>query len=602
MKSITYIIGVLLLMGCEKEPFPSKLFSIDNVNCSEIEYTTAIIQFLITGSYYKAGIIYGTEQGLSNSKMLYTEKENGDISIKLKDLKQGTAYFYKAFIEDKSGNKIYSEIKSFLTKDIDVSISSIEADLEGGVFEFNLNTKNMNWTISTTQYWTSVSPNSVKNMSSVKVYIDPFVIPFERYDTIVIKNINSNLTKTIPIIQKSSETISNKLHLSIPAESFGQEGGNSFFVVSSNSSWTASSNKDWCKIITTSGINEQLLFYTVDPTTSTNEQRFAIITIRANDGVRYFAVGQQSYQNDLHISGGIISIYNSIPCGVFDFIEASSSWAISSSTDWCFYNKISGIGNKESIMTIRENTTFKDRVSTQILKSGNSTFKKYIIQRGLKENINKTVPNIEMIFVQGGTFMMGYNIDEESKPIHKVTLSDFYISKYEVTQKLWEAVMGNNPSYCLGDNLPVNGISWSDATEFITKLNSLTGKKYRLPTEAEWEYAAKGGQKSMGYKYSGSNSIEDVCNLPGIMAIAYVGSKKPNELGIYDMTGNVSEYCSDWYGPYSSISEINPMGPTSGEYKVVRGEYYSTSNTYRSWTSINGYTSNNGFRLVLDKE
>ena len=187
--------------------------------------------------------------------------------------------------------------------------------------------------------------------------------------------------------------------------------------------------------------------------------------------------------------------------------------------------------------------------------------------------------SIEMVKVEAGTFMMGATPEMEKpnsdeKPLHQVTLiNDYYMGKYEVTQALWEAVMGSNPSYFKGDNLPVEKVSWNDCQEFISKLNSLTGRKFRLPTEAEWEYAARGGKKSRGYQYSGSNSISDVAWYDGNSGSKPhpVGTKQANELGIYDMSGNVYEWCSDWYGSYSSSSQTNPTGADSGSFRVFRG-------------------------------
>lgn len=188
--------------------------------------------------------------------------------------------------------------------------------------------------------------------------------------------------------------------------------------------------------------------------------------------------------------------------------------------------------------------------------------------------------NVKMIFVKGGTFTMGCaaeqgdDCDDDEKPAHSVTVGDFSIGKYEVTQKLWVQVMGGNPSQITGDdNLPVETVSWNDVQEFIGRLNSMTGKKYRLPTEAEWEYAARGGLKSKGYKYSGSNNLGDVAwfgdNSGG--KSHQVGSKAPNELGIYDMSGNVWEWVGDWYGDYSSTAQTNPSGPARGSDRVLRG-------------------------------
>ena len=187
--------------------------------------------------------------------------------------------------------------------------------------------------------------------------------------------------------------------------------------------------------------------------------------------------------------------------------------------------------------------------------------------------------SIEMVKVEAGTFMMGATSEmkdpyDEEKPVHQVTLTnDYYMGKYEVPQALWEAVMGSNPSKYKGDNLPVEKVSWNDCQEFISKLNSLTGRKFRLPTEAEWEYAARGGKKSRGYQYSGSNSISDVAWYDGNSGSKPhpVGTKQANELGIYDMSGNVYEWCSDWYGSYSSSSQTNPTGADSGSSRVYRG-------------------------------
>ena len=187
--------------------------------------------------------------------------------------------------------------------------------------------------------------------------------------------------------------------------------------------------------------------------------------------------------------------------------------------------------------------------------------------------------SIEMVKVEAGTFMMGATFEMENpndneKPVHQVTLTnDYYIGKYEVTQALWQAVMGSNPSNFKGDNLPVERVSWNDCQEFISKLNNLTGRKFRLPTEAEWEYAARGGKKSRGYQYSGSSNISDVAWYDGNSGSKThpVGTKQANELGIYDMAGNVWEWCLDMKGSYNSSSQTNPTGAGSGSFRVSRG-------------------------------
>jgi formylglycine-generating enzyme required for sulfatase activity len=185
----------------------------------------------------------------------------------------------------------------------------------------------------------------------------------------------------------------------------------------------------------------------------------------------------------------------------------------------------------------------------------------------------------KMIKVHGGTFQMGATSEQAGaydyeKPAHSVTLSNYYIGETEVTQELWMAVMGTNPSHSTGNaQCPVETVSWNDCQTFISKLNALTGENFRLPTEAQWEYAARGGNKSRGYLYSGSNSIDDVAWYYGNSGSKThaVKTKSPNELGIYDMSGNVLEWCQDWYGSYSSAAVTNPTGPASGTYRVDRG-------------------------------
>ena len=193
-----------------------------------------------------------------------------------------------------------------------------------------------------------------------------------------------------------------------------------------------------------------------------------------------------------------------------------------------------------------------------------------------------------------------------------MTLSSFSIGQTEVTQELWQAVMGSNPSYfnggSYGTNLkrPVEQVSWDDCQAFITKLNEMTGKQFRLPTEAEWEYAARGGNRSEGYKYSGGNNIDDVAwytNNSG-STTHEVATKRANELGIYDMSGNVLEWCSDWYGSYSSSAQTNPTGPSSGSYRVIRvGSWLSGARDCRvsfRGSGSPGYRGNYlGLRLAL---
>ncbi|MDR1810095.1 MAG: formylglycine-generating enzyme family protein [Prevotella sp.] len=217
-----------------------------------------------------------------------------------------------------------------------------------------------------------------------------------------------------------------------------------------------------------------------------------------------------------------------------------------------------------------------------------------------------------MVYVAGGTFTMGCTskqrafYQDDEKPAHRVRLSSYYIGKYEVTQAQWKAVMGNNPSKFKGDNLPVENVSWNDAQEFIRKLNAQTGKNYRLPTEAEWEFAARGGNKSKGYEYSGSNNAYDVAWFYDEQSHP-VGTKAANELGIYDMSGNVWEWCSDLYGNYSGTAQSNPAGPASGSSRVPRGGgWYNSARSVRvsnrSGNSPDSRGNNLGFRLACSSK
>jgi len=215
-------------------------------------------------------------------------------------------------------------------------------------------------------------------------------------------------------------------------------------------------------------------------------------------------------------------------------------------------------------------------------------------QKRMLSRKNSSNMSVEMILVEGGTFHMGSSDGEDDeKPVHEVIVDSFWIGKYEVTQKEWQSVMGTNPSKFKGENNPVERVSWHDAVKFCNQLSlkdglepvyrfsgeiiecDFTKNGYRLPTEAEWEYAARGGQKSLGYKYAGSNNAGSVAwyydNSGG--KTHRVGTKQPNELGLYDMSGNVWEWCWDWYGEGYYLHSLmkNPRGPSSGPRRVLRG-------------------------------
>lgn len=246
-----------------------------------------------------------------------------------------------------------------------------------------------------------------------------------------------------------------------------------------------------------------------------------------------------------------------------------------------------------------------------------------------KEYKNKIVVvngiSFKMIYIEAGTFIMGATEEQagasaNESPAHQVTLTkDYYLGETEVTQALWYAVMGQKPTsdgsawsstYGLGDNYPAYNISWNDCQEFISKLNQLTGLTFRLPTEAEWEYAARGGNKATTQTlYSGSNTIGDVAWYDGNSSSSThaVAGKSANALGLYDMSGNVWEWCNDWYGSYSSGAQTDPTGPSSGSFRVLRGGSWFRDATgcrvaYRYGISVSSRYYYNGMRLALTAE
>jgi formylglycine-generating enzyme required for sulfatase activity len=235
-----------------------------------------------------------------------------------------------------------------------------------------------------------------------------------------------------------------------------------------------------------------------------------------------------------------------------------------------------------------------------------------------------------MVLVEGGTFQMGDTFDdgsEDGKPVHTVTVSSFYVGKYEVTQKEWRDVMGTDPSRFTGNDLPVEGVSWFDAVDYCRRLSAKNGldscygfdgtnitsdftkNGFRLPTEAEWEYAAKGGRQSRGTKYAGSSSPDEVAWWGGNAGgkTHPVGQKQANELGLFDMSGNVWEWCWDWYGAYSASSQTDPKGVSSGDMRVLRGGCWGNSEEFvrapvREEFAPNRSFVNWGFRVAASAQ
>ena len=328
--------------------------------------------------------------------------------------------------------------------------------------------------------------------------------------------------------------------------------------------------------------------------------------VRGSNGVARITlpVGQHTYivaSDGYESEEGMVKLKASAPSDLQIRLSKEAVAAASNANDVIQDNVSTSSTSSSSTQSA---TTSSDFSSISSVSSGSNE-----ISIPVKNGIS-----IDMVKVEAGTFMMGatsemqYPEDDE-KPVHQVTLTnDYYMGKYEVTQALWQVVMGSNPSKFKGDDLPVEQVSWNDCQEFISKLNSMTGRMFRLPSEAEWEYAARGGKKSRGYQYSGSSNISDVawyCENSAEKTHP-VGTKQANELGLYDMTGNVWEWCQDWYGSYVSSSQTNPTGAVSGSCRVIRdGSWYGFARNCRS--SIRGYDAPDnrndslGLRLVLSE-
>ncbi len=336
-----------------------------------------------------------------------------------------------------------------------------------------------------------------------------------------------------------------------------------------------------------------------------------------------------------------------MPLGVFAYISVSPQTVrfrgigdlkkvnVSHSGGWSFGLPVEEwifCSQDANVLSIECYKNFDDttRIAHLTLTSGNSSTTITIIQEPFKPTISNTMAaeeqsstvgnkefevngvRFQMIYVSGGRFTMGatyaHSADayETELPAHAVELSSFYLGETEVTQALWKAVMGTNPSSVKGDNLPVDNVSWVDCWEFIRKLNRLTGAQFVLPTEAQWEYAAKGGNRHVTYKFAGHALANEVAwNFSNAIGRLHsVKTLKPNSLGFYDMSGNVWEWCNDFFDLYTNRSATNPTGPQTGVYRVMRGGASDEMErrcrvTCRSGTQPTNRADHLGLRLAM---
>ena len=397
--------------------------------------------------------------------------------------------------------------------------------------------------------------------------------------------------QTVKVIQGGAEA---ELTLSLNSIDFTSDIGSRSFTITSNTSWTISSDQTWCSVSPTSGSNDGSVTVSVGEN-STTAERTATITVKSEAGDQTVKVTQSGVSPTLTLNIDNMEFAAGNGSKIFS-IKSNTAWAVSSDKNWCSVSPTSGSNDGSVTVSVDENTSTSSRTATIMVESATITRRLAVMQSGAtpvtppsSQDRTFTVGGVtfKMIAVEGGTFTMGATNEQGSdaeideKPTHSVTLSSYSIGETEVTQALWQAVMGSNPSYFSGSQKPVERVSWNDCQDFIRRLNALTGENFRLPTEAEWEYAARGGNKSRGYKYAGSNTLGNVAwywdNIPSQSSgsagygTQVVATKSPNELGLYDMSGNVWEWCQDWYGDYSSGSQTNPTGPSSGYYRERRG-------------------------------
>ena len=470
--------------------------------------------------------------------------------------------------------------------EISLDMNNMEFTAESGSKAFNIKS-NTSWTVSSDQAWCSVSPTSGKNSGGVTVKVSENTQTSARTATVTVKSEIGILT--VKVTQNEANAA---ISLDTSTMEFTSSSGEQAFKVTANTSWSVSSDQTWCSVSPASGSNNGSVTVKVSENTQISA-RTATITVKTDAGIRTVSVTQNGASEQVSLSVSDMEFAAGSGSKIFS-IKSNTAWAVSSDKNWCSVSPTSGSNDGSVTVSVDENTSTSSRTATIMVESATIKRTLAVTQNGVtptptptpaSQDRSFTVGGVtfKMIAVEGGTFTMGATSEQgsdawdEEKPTHSVTLSSYSIGETEVTQALWQAVMGSNPSYFSGSNKPVEQVSWDDCQDFIRKLNALTGENFRLPTEAEWEYAARGGNKSRGYKYAGSNNIDNVAwyyDNSGSQT-HNVATKSPNELGLYDMSGNVREWCQDRYGSYSSGSQTNPTGPTSGYFRVIRGGYWS---------------------------
>ena len=466
---------------------------------------------------------------------------------------------------------------------------------------------NTDWKVSSSaSSGLTISPESGSNDGVVTITADPNTGLTSRTPTITVSGMGLLKPDTIFVTVSAAPSLNvTPVNLNYTATDAPKT-----LTVTSNISWTVASNQAWLRVNPTSGTNNGQVTVTADNNISLSQRHATITFAVAGVTFQFINVTQQAgITPSLSVSTTSLQFKaNDSPKPIT--VNSNIDWTIvSGEPAWLTASPQSGSGDGAFNVTAANNLNSASRISTITVSGGSISHAISVTQDGA---VSFEEP--EMVFIPGGTFTMGCTTEQgnecsqEERPAHRVTLTDFYIGRFEVTQALWSAVMGYNPSsFPRGDDYPVETVSWNDTQEFIKRLNSLTGKQYRLPTEAEWEYAARGGNQSKGYKYSGSNTIDNVAWYGVSTGGTHpVGEKSPNELNLFDMSGNVWEWCSDLYDAYYYDDKVvitNPKGPSTGYHHVIRGGSYRTEaksvrvSSRSSQIPATGYNYT-GFRLA----
>lgn len=412
------------------------------------------------------------------------------------------------------------------------------------------------------------------------------------------------ITALLVCVSCSKEDEDFNISVSLNELEFSPDGGEQIIEISSLSDWNCEYDTEW--LLVRQQADKIRVIAEPNPL---SESRSSIIKLTIEGSVIGEIIITQSGV-ELNIEDKLFSIESrgdtlSIP------VNSNTQWVFDSQINWCEVDK----DENNLLIIIKRNYIMDERNGIISVNAGDVSFDITITQSGCQ-----WFESFEMIDVEGGTFYMGAQKDDPTEtnydasayqiesPVHQTSISSYAIGKFEVTQAQWNAAMGDNPSNIQGENLPVENVTWEEVQAFTSILNEKSGLNYRLPTEAEWEFAAKGGNKSEKFTYSG-NSVLSACGwyYSNSEATTHeVGSKIPNELGIYDMSGNVREWCNDWFGYYSSSMEDNPQGAYDGNMKVNRGGSWTTPavncrNTYRHTDYPYEKALDLGFRLVLSK-